>query len=139
MAGKTFENNRFLGKQSPTHSGKKRPFLPLRKRPKPTHPLSHRHSTVLYTRQEGSRLFISKPRPKERPIYEGPCKHPDRHSAVIARRIIRRKRPFFAGLCIGWRTRLWEAKDVFRSSDLHKSFRVSRLLLACSRKNKRGC
>jgi len=41
-------------------------------------------------------------------------------ATVIARHIIRRKRPFFAGLCSSWRTRLWEAKDVFRSSDLHK-------------------
>lgn len=107
-------------KQSPPHSGKKRPFLPLRKRPKSTHLLPYRYSAALYLKQEGTRLFISEPRPKECPIYGGPCKHPDRRSTVIPRRIIRRKRPFFAGLCSGWRTRLWEAKDVFRSSDPHK-------------------
>ena len=107
-------------KQSPPHSGKKRPFLPLRKRPKSTHLLPYRHSTVLYSKQEGTGFFISEPRPKERTIYRGPCKHPDRRSTVIPQRIIRRKRPFFTGLCSGWRTRLWEAKDVFRSSDLHK-------------------
>ena len=64
--------------------------------------------------------FYIRTEAKKRPIYGGPCKHPDRRSTVIPRRIIRRKRPFFAGLCSGWRTRLWEAKDVFRSSDLHK-------------------
>ena len=65
-------------------------------------------------------FFISEPRSKERTIYRGPCKHPDRRSTVIPQRIIRRNRPFFTGLCSGWRTRLWEAKDVFRSSDPHK-------------------
>lgn len=107
-------------KQSPPHSGKKRPFLPLRKRPKSTHLLPYRYSAALYLKQEGTRFFISEPRPKERPIDGGPCKHPDRRSTVIPQRIIRRNRPFFTGLCSGWRTRLWEAKDVFRSSDLHK-------------------
>ena len=56
-------------KQSPPHSGKKRPFLPLRKRPKSTHLLPYRYSAALYLKQEGTRLFISEPRPKERPIY----------------------------------------------------------------------
>ena len=115
-----FGKRSFLGKQSPPHSGKKRPFLPSPKRPKPTHLLPYRHSTVLYSKQEGTGFFISEPRPKERTIYRGPCKHPDRRSTAIPRRITRRKRPFFAGLCSGWRTRLWEAKDVFRSSDPHK-------------------
>lgn len=64
--------------------------------------------------------FYIRTEAKKRPIYGGPCNHPDRRSTVIPRRIIRRKRPFFAGLCSGWRTRLWEAKDVFRSSDPHK-------------------
>lgn len=118
--GKLWKTIVFLGKQNPPHSGKKRPFLPLRKRPKSTHLLPYRYSAALYLKQEGARPFISEQRPKERTIYRGPCKHPDRRSTVIPRRIIRRKRPFFAGLCSGWRTRLWEAKDVFRSSDLHK-------------------
>ena len=80
MAWKTLENNRFFGKQNPSHSGKKRPFLPLRKRPKSTHLLPYRYSAALYPRQEGTRFFISEPRPKERPIDGGPCKHSDRRS-----------------------------------------------------------
>ena len=64
--------------------------------------------------------FYIRTEAKRTPHIWGPCKHPDRRSTVIPRRIIRRKRPFFAGLCSSWRTRLWEAKDVFRSSDLHK-------------------
>ena len=67
-------------KQSPPHSGKKRPFLPPRKRPKSTHLLPYRYSAALYLKQEGTRLFISEPRPKERPIDGGPCKHSDRRS-----------------------------------------------------------
>ena len=80
MAWKTLENDRFFGKQIPPHSGKKRPFLPLRKRPKSTHLLPYRYSAALYLKQEGTRSFISEPRPKERPIDGGPCKHSDRRS-----------------------------------------------------------
>ena len=64
--------------------------------------------------------FYIRTEAKRTPHIWGPCKHPDRRSTVIPQRIIRRNRPFFTGLCSGWRTRLWEAKDVFRSSDLHK-------------------
>lgn len=64
--------------------------------------------------------FYIRTEAKRTPHIWGPCKHPDRRSTMIPQRIIRRKRPFFAGLCSGWRTRLWEAKDLFRSSDPHK-------------------
>ena len=67
MAWKTLENNRFFGKQNPSHSGKKRPFLPLRKRPKSTHLLPYRYSAALYLKQEGARPFISEQRPKDAP------------------------------------------------------------------------
>ena len=74
---------------------------------------------IVYQARRKSPFYI-RTEAKRTPHIWGPCKHPDRRSTMIPQRIIRRKRPFFAGLCSGWRTRLWEAKDLFRSSDPHK-------------------
>lgn len=76
----SFGNRSFLRQTKPAPFREEATILPPRKRPKSTHLLPYRYSAALYPRQEGTRLFISEPRPKERPIDGGPCKHSDRRS-----------------------------------------------------------